>query len=197
MPEKTLNEEPSTSASGFYIDIAANRRASKWTNVEKAGRILWAMSRPLFFLSPRPLWAWRSYLLRLFGARIGRRAHVAPTVRIAIPWNLSIGDDASVGDKVILYNLGSIHIGATATISQNAHICAGTHDYKRPDFPLLKQPIFIEQGAWICADAFVGPNITIGEFAIVGARAVVTRNVEASAIVAGNPARIIKVRQIK
>lgn len=130
-------------------------------------------------------------MLRFFGASIGRGVRIYPTVDIIIPWNLKVGDKATVGAKVILYALGAIDIGARTTISQNAHLCAGTHDYRRPDFPLLKRPISIGEDAWICADAFVGPNISIGNFAIVGARAVVVRNVAPGAIVAGNPAREI------
>jgi putative colanic acid biosynthesis acetyltransferase WcaF len=188
------DREPAASQHGFKIDIAANRRASKWTSAELIGRTLWAMTRPLFLLSPRPFWGWRNFLLKLFGARIGRHVHIFPTVRIAIPWNLSVGDDAAIGDGAILYSLGLIHIGPAVTISQYGHICAGTHDYRRPELPLMKPPISIEEGAWICADAFVGPNVTVSAFAIVGARAVVTRDVAAGTIVAGNPARMISTR---
>jgi putative colanic acid biosynthesis acetyltransferase WcaF len=117
-------------------------------------------------------------------------------VDIIIPWNLKIGEDATVGNKVILYALGAIEIGAKATISQNAHLCAGTHDYRKPDFPLLKTPISIGEGAWVCADAFIGPNLSIGDFAIVGARAVVVRNVAPGTVVAGNPAREIGRRSV-
>ena len=103
--------------------------------------------------------------------------------------DLTIGEEATIGDRAILYALGRITIGARATISQGAHLCAGTHDYREPSFPLLKLPIVIGEGAWICADAFVGPNVIIGDFAIAGARAVVMRNVLPRAIVTGNPAR--------
>jgi putative colanic acid biosynthesis acetyltransferase WcaF len=112
-------------------------------------------------------------------------------VRIAIPWNLSVGDYAAIGDRVVIYNLGTISIGPRATISQGAHLCGGTHDYRQSSFPLIKSPIQIGEGAWICADAFIGPNVTIGSYAIVGARAVTMRNVDAWAIVAGNPAKRI------
>ena len=173
------------------LDIAANRRASKWTRKEQFGRILWGLIHPLFVLSPRPMWGWRRALLRLFGARIGRQVHIYPTVRITIPWNLSIADEAGIGDRAIIYNLGPITIGAQATISQGAHLCAGTHDHRRADMPLLKPPIEIGRAAWVCADAFIGPGVSVGEFAIVGARAVVMKNVDAGMIVAGNPMRVL------
>lgn len=176
------------------VDIKANRAARKWAPREQAIRVLWALARPAFCFSPRIFWAWRTGLLRLFGASIGRGVHVYPTVRILIPWHVEIGDYATVGDRVILYALGRITIGDRATISQGAHLCAGTHDYRRADFLLLKQPISIGEGAWICSDAFVGPGVDVGAYAIVGARAVVMRNVEGWDIVAGNPAKIVKKR---
>jgi putative colanic acid biosynthesis acetyltransferase WcaF len=130
----------------------------------------------------------------LFGADVGRDVHIYPSVKITIPWNLGIGDQAGIGDNAILYALGNIHIGRAATISQGAHLCAGTHDYNDPAMPLLKIPILVEDCAWVCADAFVGPGVTVGGHAIVGARAVVVKDVEAGAIVVGNPARQVKKR---
>lgn len=177
------------------FDIAANRRARKWSRREMIGRILWELLRgPLFAWIPRPLWAWRRGVLRLFGAKIGRDVHVHPTVQIAIPWNLAIDDEAAIGDGAILYSLGPITIGRRTTVSQHAHLCAGTHDHRRVDMQLLKPPITIGAGAWICADAFVGPGVSIGDNSIVGARAVVIRNVSEGVIVAGNPAHFVKAR---
>jgi len=172
----------------FMVDVAANRNALKWTRREQMGRVLWALVHPFFALSPRPLWGWRRMLLRLFGARIGSQVHVYPSVRITIPWNLDIEDYAAVGDRVLLYALGPIKIGAGTTISQNAHLCAGTHDHTKADMPLVKSPISIGDGVWVCADVFIGPGVKVGEHAILGARAVVSKNIEANLIVAGNPA---------
>jgi putative colanic acid biosynthesis acetyltransferase WcaF len=113
-----------------------------------------------------------------------------------IPWNISIDAETAVGDRVILYALGPICIGRQATVSQGAHLCAGTHDHRRLDMPLVKRPISIGDGAWICADAFVGPGVSVGDYAIVGARAVVMKNVPMAKIVVGNPARILREREI-
>jgi putative colanic acid biosynthesis acetyltransferase WcaF len=177
------------------LDIAANRRTAKWTRRELFGRFLWDLIQPLLQLIPRHFWGLRRCMLRLFGARVGREVRVDRTVRIAIPWNLSIGDEAAIGECVKIYNLGHVSIGAQATISQGAHLCAGTHDHRRPDLPLVKCTIEIGRGAWVCADAFVGPNVNVGDFAILGARAVVVRDVAQSAVVAGNPARIVGRRE--
>lgn len=173
------------------IDVTTNRANRKWSRREQLARALWALAWPMFALSPRPLWGWRRWILRCFGAKIGRDVHIYPSVRIAIPWNIDAGDHTAVGDRAILYALGPIEIGQRATISQGAHLCAGTHNWRDPTMPLLKPPISIGADAWICAEAFIGPNVAIGEGAIVGARAVVTKNVAPRAIVAGNPAREI------
>jgi putative colanic acid biosynthesis acetyltransferase WcaF len=179
------------------LDIAANRAARKWTRKELAGRVLWGVAYPLFAWSPRPLWGWRRALLRLFGARIGRGVHIYPSVRIAVPWNLRIGDQTAVGDCAILYSLGPITIGERVTISQGAHLCAGTHDYRDPTMPLLKLPIVVAHEAWISADAFVGPGVQVGARAIVGARCVAMKDVAPAAIVVGNPARLLRWREHK
>lgn len=175
--------------------VARNRSERKWTRREQFGRLAWALVRVIFRLSPRPLWGVRRVLLRLFGARIGRDVHVFPTVRISIPWNLTIADGTAVGDRATLYALGPISIGARVTISQGAHLCAGSHDYAAPARPLLKPPIEVRDDAWICAEAFIGPGVTIGARAVVGARAVAMKDVAEGGVVAGNPARLISTRE--
>lgn len=173
------------------VDVSASRAARNWTFQEQVTRLMWSSVKPLFAFSPRLFWGWRRWLLRLFGAQIGPNVHICPTVRILIPRNLTIGAQTAIGDRAILYGLGAITIGARVTISQGSHLCAGTHDWRKPDMLLQKLPITIENDSWICADAFVGPDVTIGARAIVGARAVVMRDIQANSIVAGNPAREI------
>lgn len=131
-------------------------------------------------------------LQRALGARIGAEVHIYPSARITMPWNLKIGEMAAVGDHAILYALGPISIGPRATVSQYAHLCAGTHDISRADRPLLKLPISICADAWVATEAFVGPGVSIGARAIVGARAVVTKDIASDHVVAGNPARTIR-----
>jgi putative colanic acid biosynthesis acetyltransferase WcaF len=177
------------------LDVEQNRTTQNYTRGEIFRRVLWGCVQPLFRFSPRPCFGWRNLLLRLFGAKIGSHVHIYRTVAISIPWNLQVGDYAAIGDHAFIYNLGLITIGARATISHRTHLCAGTHDYKRADFPLLRPPIVIGANAWICADAFVGPGVTIGEGAIVGAAAVALKDVEPWTIVAGNPAKFIKLRE--
>ena len=114
-----------------------------------------------------------------------------------MPWNLEIGDWSSIGEHAYIYNLGRIVIGSKTTISHRAHLCAGTHDYSNPTLPLLKPRIYIGDQAWICADAFIGPGVNIGEGAVVGARSVVIKDVEAWTVVAGNPAKRVRDRVLK
>ena len=159
-------------------------------------RVLWLPGQYLLRWSPRPFFGWRRGVLRLFGATVGRDVHLHNSTRVTMPWNLTLGDWAAIGEDVLLYNLGPITIGERATVSHRAHLCAGTHDYRRPDLPLLKPPISIGAQAWVCSDAFVGPGVTVGEGAIVGAAAVVTRDVDDWMIVSGNPAVEIKRREM-
>lgn len=179
------------------LDIRVARSARPYSNREYVGRVLWSLATPLFRLSPRVCFGWRRFLLRLFGARIGRGVHVYPSVRIEIPWNLQIEDEAAIGADVLLYSLGPVEIGARATVSHRAHLCAGTHDHREPTLPLLRVPVRVGAQAWICADAFVGPGVTVGEGAVVGAAAVVVRDVAPWEVVAGNPARRIGQRTLR
>ena len=150
----------------------------------------------VFRLSPRPCFGLRRGLLRLFGASVGREVHVYPSTHIYFPWNLQIGDWSAIGEWALIYNLGMVKIGERATLSQRVHVCAGTHDYRDPAMPLLKPPVSIQNSAWICADAFIGPGVTVHEGAVVGACSVVVKDVSAWTVVAGNPARFLKGREM-
>ena len=171
------------------------RRRSPYSAQDQRRRALWAMTRPAFRLSPRVFFGWRAALLRLHGARLGHAVHVYPTTRVTFPWMLEIGAGSSVGEEALLYDLGEIRLGCRVTVSQRAHLCAGTHDYRDPAMPLIRSAIDVADDVWICADAFVGPGVSIGRGAVVGARAVVVRDVEAGHVVGGNPARTLKRRE--
>jgi putative colanic acid biosynthesis acetyltransferase WcaF len=178
------------------LEIERNRRAQKYSSGEMLRRVLWILAHPFFRFSPRPCFGWRRFLLRCFGAKIGRNAHVYASATIYFPWNLEAGDESAIGEHAYVYNLGRVTIGDRATISYRAHLCAGTHDHTKPDFPLVRAKIDIGAEAWICADAFVGPGVTVGKGAIVGAGAVAMKNVRPWMIVIGNPARESKRREI-
>lgn len=161
----------------------------------KVGRVVWGIVWALAFRpTPRMLFGWRRLLLRAFGAQIGRNARIAPTVRIWVPWNLSVGEETSIGYQVQCYCVDRITIGSHATVSQETFLCSASHDVTDPHMKLIHAPIRIEDQAWVCSRAFVGPGVVVGPGAVVGACAVVTRDVPAWTIVAGNPARAIKAR---
>lgn len=182
---------------GMSLEISRNRAQRKYSARVQLLRLLWALATPLFRFSPRPCFGWRAFLLRCFGAKIGRSVHIYSSAEIRFPWNLKIDDYAAVGEHVLLYNLGPMYIGHSVTISQGSHLCGGTHDHRSKDMTLIGTPVTVEANAWICADAFIGPGVTVGEGAVVGARAAVFRDVPAWTIVGGNPAKPIGRRELR
>ena len=161
-------------------------------------RGLWALVQATFFRwSPRPLHGFRARLLRLFGAEIPAPGLVVvfPTAKITFPWRLTLAPRSMVGPNVTLYNLGPITLQRGANVSQNCHLCAGTHDFYRWAMPLVTSPIVIGENAWLGADVFVGPGVTVGELSVVGARSVVVKDLPPRMICAGNPCRPLKPRR--
>lgn len=174
---------------------ASRRHNSDWTTREKLARLAWAVVYRLVFRKTFHTWyGLRAAIVRGFGGNLGSNVRLRRTVRIEIPWNLDLADDVSIGDDVILYALGPIRIGPRSFVSQYAHLCAGTHDFTRGDYPLLRPPITIGADCWIAADAFVGPGVTIGDRTVVGARASVFGDLPPDMICVGNPAKPIKSR---
>jgi len=171
------------------------RRGPSFPLSDRLRRTSWNIVWQLLFRpSPRPLHAWRRMLLRAFGARVGRAVHVYPGARIWAPWNIELGDECGVADGAILYSQGMIRLGAQSVVSQGAHLCAGTHDYEKPGFPLVTKPISVGAQSWLAAECFVHPGVTIGEGAVIGARSVVTKDMPAWTVCAGHPCRPLKPR---
>ena len=140
---------------------------------------------------------WKRFLLRLFGARIAATARVYPTARIFMPWHLVMKEQACLGPGVDCYNAASVEIGTNAVVSQRTYLCTASHDIRSPRHEQTEKPIIIEDRAWVAAEAFIGPGVTIGEGAVVGARAAVFKDVEAWTVVGGNPAREIGKRVMR
>lgn len=159
---------------------------------EYAARVLWEIARStLWRIGTRRAFRWRRTLLRSFGAELADSVVIRPNVEIQHPWLLKIGLYSCVGDRATIYNLGPVSIGDHTVLSQRVHVCAGTHDHRRFDLPLVRASVSIGSGVWIAAEAFIGPDVTIGNNCLVGARAVVTKHIPPNSIVVGNPARII------
>lgn len=168
-----------------------------YTGSEYLRRFAWNLVQAtLIRFSPGRAMGWRRFWLRLFGAKIGKAAGIRPTTTIVHPWLLDLADYSMLGDRVTVYNLGQITIHKHTVVSQNTHLCAGTHDYTKPDLPLVRSTITIGRGVWVCADAFIGPGVSIGDNVVVGARAVVVKDVEPGFVVAGNPAKFVKQREM-
>lgn len=170
-------------------------RPKHLTTRNKLARGIWnAVWLLLYRPSPRPLHAWRCWLLRLFGAKIGRGAHPYPSARIWAPWNLVMGDHSCLSHFVDCYCVDKVTLGHHATVSQYSHLCTASHDYNKADMPLLTAPIVISDFAWITADVFVGPGVAVGQGAVVAARSTVTRDVAPWNVVAGAPAKFVRLR---
>jgi len=156
----------------------------------RAMRLLWAIC--WFMLAawtPRQMGWWRLSLLRCFGARVHSTALVNGRARIWWPGNLVMGEFALIGPGVICYNVARVTIGDHAIVSQRAHLCTGTHDIQNSRFPLISKPITLQANCWVAAEAFVGPDVIVGEGAVLGARGVAAKSLEAWTVYVGNPAR--------
>jgi putative colanic acid biosynthesis acetyltransferase WcaF len=153
--------------------------------------IVWTL---LYRTSPTPLHWWRRMLLRAFGASIDGGAHPYPRARIWAPWNLRMGLNSCLADDVDCYCVAAVTLGRHATVSQYTYLCSASHDYTQLAMPLVVAPINIEDEAWVAADVFIGPGVTVGHGAVVGARSTVIDDVAAWHVVAGSPPRQLGTR---
>jgi len=157
--------------------------------------VLWEICWAFFCQwTPKPLNRWRLLWLRAFGTRIHGNPFVHQRARIQIPWHLILRDRCCLGDRANAYSLGIIEIEEGAVVAQEAYLCTGTHDFIQPGLPLVTSAIRVGKGAFVGVRAMVLPGVTIGEHAIIGACAVVTRDVEAWTINIGVPSRRIRHR---
>ena len=171
---------------------------SRLRYVNRALRLVWSFAYILFFRpSPKPLYAWRRLLLRLFGAKVGSGVHVHSSTKVWAPWNLEMEDHSCLAPNVDCYCVAPVSLGKFATVSQYSYLCTATHDYESRDFALVSKPIRIGAQAWVAAKCFVGPGVTLGEGAVVGATSSVYKDVPPWTVVAGNPARLMKQRRIR
>ncbi len=203
-----LSKPEGTEMSGVQRTVTAPRpqvgvmqlhpEASPWSFKEKLGRAVWMLlGKPLFRISFHNWYGFRARLLRLFGAEIGIGVAIRPSVNIEVPWMVKIDDDATVGDYAIIYSLGPVTIGKRSIVSQYAHLCAGTHDYTDHAFKLIRSPVWVGSDVWIGTDAFIGPGVAVGNLTVVGARSSVYKDLPERMVCVGNPAKVIKERDLK
>jgi putative colanic acid biosynthesis acetyltransferase WcaF len=162
----------------------------------KFGRLAWNIVWLFLYRpSPRPMHAWRSFLLRGFGAKMGSNCHFYPGSRVWAPWNLVCAEQVAAGDGAEIYNPAPMHFGSHAILSQGCYICGATHDFDDPAFPLLAYSMQIGAYAWICARACVAPGVQVGEGAVLGLASVASRDLEPWGVYAGAPAVKVKTRK--
>jgi len=157
-------------------------------------QLWWLVQGTLFGCSPQFMYSWRRFLLRSFGAKIGKKVIIRPTARVQFPWKIAIGNNSWIGDEVNLYSLGEIEIGNNVVISQRSYVCTGTHDPFKTTFDISSHKIVIDDQCWLATDVFVAPGITIGRGTVVGARSGVFKDLPAGKICMGQPAVVIKDR---
>jgi putative colanic acid biosynthesis acetyltransferase WcaF len=180
---------PAESAADPYLRPAFSLR-------DRIRRLIWNLCWAVFYrLSPRPFHGWRSMLLRLFGATLGRDCHFYPGSKVWAPWNLICADQVTAADGVEIYNPAPVTLGSHAILSQGAFLCGATHDYDDPAFPLLAYAMQIGTYGWVCARASVAPGVQIGAGAVLGLGSVATRNLEPWTVYAGAPAVKVKERR--
>ncbi len=178
--EAITTEIPDPKQRNFFPQSFGKRVAGFW----------WSFVRhTLFRWSPPPLNGWRRWLLRRFGATVHPSVCIAPSVRVDYPWNLAVDREVVIAHNVIINCMGRVDIGAGTRISQYAHLCAGTHDYLRRDMKIVSRPITIGKGVWIAVDAFVGPEVTIGDRSLLAARSSAFSDLPSGYVCIGEPAK--------
>ncbi len=161
-------------------------------------QLWWIVQATVFRQSPMFMYGWRNWLLRLFGASIGSGVRVRPSAHITYPWKVKIDESSWIGEEAVLYSLEEISIGKNVSISHRCYLCAGNHDYTKPEFPFVLDPVLtrirIEDETWLANDVFIGPGVVVGKGAVVGARSSAFSSLPAMMVCYGNPAKAIKPR---
>jgi len=163
---------------------------------DRARRMVWNLCHAVLYrLSPRPMFAWRAFLLRCFGATLGPGCHFYPGSKVWAPWNLVCADLVTAGDGAQIYNPSPMRLGSHAILSQEAFLCGATHDYDDPRFPLLAYTMEVGAYTWVCARASVAPGVNLGEGSVLALGSVATRDLEPWCVYAGVPAVKVKERK--
>lgn len=143
-----------------------------------------------------PFSAFKIWVLRSFGAKIGQGVRIKPGVRVKFPWRLYIGDFVWIGESVWIDNLAFVTIESHVCLSQMVYLCTGNHDWNHPDFKLIVAPIHIQESSWIAAKSVIGPGVTVGRGVVLTLGGVTGSSLEPMTIYAGNPAQPIKLRKL-
>lgn len=180
------------------VDLSRTSRRGYHPGRSYPYRALWLLVEALVFLNPVVApYGIKRWVLRRFGARVGRRVIIKPNVHVKYPWHLAIGDDAWIGERCWIDNYVSVRIGASAVVSQGAYLCTGNHDWSDPGMGLVVKPITVEDGAWVGAFVKLAPGVIVGREAVVTLGSVLLQDAEPRAIYTGNPAVRVRDRTIR
>jgi len=183
-------QQPAMSDDPMVQDLASFRNPKGFRGRSAVTvQLWWIIQSTLFRLSPQFMYPWRRFLLRLFGAKIGKGVLIRPGVKVTYPWKLTIGDYVWVGDGTELYTLAPITIGSHVAIAQDVAIITGSHRFRQMSFDIYALPIRIENECWLCAGSFVHQDVVVRRGSVIGARAVVQKSTEPFSVNAGFPAR--------
>jgi putative colanic acid biosynthesis acetyltransferase WcaF len=158
---------------------------------------IWGLVQSLLFASsPQFMYGFRNFLLRLFGAKIGKNVLIRSSVNITYPWKLKIGNNTWIGEGCYIYNLANITIGSNVSIAHKNFFNTGGHDYTKTTFDIFAKPIIIEDECWITSEIYISPGVTIGRGAIIGVRSAVFHDIPSGMICFGSPAKPVRKREV-
>lgn len=189
-------QETSKQQGRVNLALFTSSRADRGASLPKEA--IWLIIRFVLFENlPGRWYKLKCWVLRRFGANIGKGVVIQPGVKIGFPWRLHIGDYVWLGEEALLINLDPITIESNCCVSQRAILCTGNHDYTSPSFNRNNRPIYLEQGCWIASNAWVGPGVRVGSHAVLTAGSVASHDLEPYGIYQGNPAVCIRTRHIR
>ena len=168
------------------------------TKGERIRRMIWCAVRAVTvkWLPPVLCFGWVRMMYRLFGAKVHPTAKIYPSADVFMPWNLEIGEWSTIGGNVHILNAAPLIIGRDCNVSERAYICCASHNIQSDVHEQVHKPVVLKDRSWVAAEAFVGMGVIIGEGAVVGARAAVFKDVDPWKVVGGNPAKVLKNREI-
>lgn len=159
---------------------------------------LWLVVEGLTLQNPLVTsYAFKRWLLRQFGATIGRDVIIKPNVHVKFPWELEIGDNCWIGERSWIDNFVPVRIADNVVISQGAYLCTGNHDWGDPGMGRVLAPITVEPGAWIGAFTRIAPGLTVGREAVVTLGSVLLSDAKPSGIYRGHPAVRVGERRVR
>ena len=163
----------------------------------KITQVAWYLTNIIFFKNPFFIFSsLKCFILKCFGAKLGKGVVIKPSVNIKYPWKLQLGNYVWLGEYVWIDNLSEVRVGDHVTLSQGCLLLTGSHDHARESFDFISSPISLENGAWIGAKAVVFGGVTCKTHSILGIGSVAEKDLDPYTIYKGNPAIPVLKRNI-